>query len=121
MDSRFSRYRPLTDEEEVEIQRMIADDPDDSDVTEEDIKSAMPFCKRHPELAAKMKAEIAESKRLASRNSTKKILDRVHFVAHNSERDISIAISSDVLEKLESLGNGWQDRVNDILRKAVGL
>ena len=34
---------------------------------------------------------------------------------------VSLRIDSDVLEHFQSQGPGWQDRVNDALRRAAGL
>lgn len=34
---------------------------------------------------------------------------------------ISLRVDSDVLEKFKADGPGWQSRMNDALRKAVGL
>ncbi|HEV7259002.1 MAG TPA: BrnA antitoxin family protein [Bosea sp. (in: a-proteobacteria)] len=34
---------------------------------------------------------------------------------------VSLRIDSDVLEHFQSDGPGWQDRINDALRRAAGL
>ena len=34
---------------------------------------------------------------------------------------VSLRIDSDVLEHFQSAGPGWQDRINDALRRAAGL
>ena len=36
------------------------------------------------------------------------------------KQQVSIRLDADVLAKLRATGPGWQGRVNDILRKAVG-
>ena len=41
----------LTDEEEAEIQRMIAEDPDDYEATDEELAQARPFAEVFPDLA----------------------------------------------------------------------
>jgi len=110
MNRKFSRFRPLTDEEEAEIQRMIADDPDDSDITEEDMRNARPFREAHPELAAKMEADRAARQRMASAAP-----------ANLGKQQVSLRLSGDVLTRLRGMGRGWQSKVDDILRKAVGL
>ena len=38
----------------------------------------------------------------------------------NARQQVSIRLDPDVLAKLKATGPGWQRRVNDILRKAVG-
>ena len=39
----------------------------------------------------------------------------------NPKQAISLRVDADVLEKYKSDGPGWQGRMNDALRKAVGL
>lgn len=56
--TRWPDARPLTDEEEEEIQRAIASDPDTWELSEEDIKNARPFSEVFPEIYAKMKASL---------------------------------------------------------------
>lgn len=51
-DVKFSSKRPLTAEEEAEIQRMIASDPDAPEATEEEMAKARPFREMFPDLAA---------------------------------------------------------------------
>ena len=43
MDVKFSSKRPLTPDEEAEIQRMIESDPDAPEATEEQMAKACPF------------------------------------------------------------------------------
>ncbi|MDH4991013.1 BrnA antitoxin family protein [Aquamicrobium lusatiense] len=50
MGVKFSSKRPLTKEEEAEIQNMIASDPDNPELTEEQIKQAKPFKDAFPDL-----------------------------------------------------------------------
>ncbi|MBB2973979.1 BrnA antitoxin family protein [Mesorhizobium sp. RMAD-H1] len=39
----------------------------------------------------------------------------------NRKQQVSLRLSPDVLAKLKASGKGWQSRVDEILRKAVGL
>lgn len=41
--------------------------------------------------------------------------------ADSPKEPISIRIDAEVLERFRASGPGWQGRINDILRKAVGL
>lgn len=52
MTKRLPDIRPLTDEEEEEIQRAIASDPDTWEATEEELKNAKPFREVFPDLYA---------------------------------------------------------------------
>ena len=50
MDVKFSSKRPLTDEEEAEIQAMIASDPDNPELTDEQLAQMKPFSEVFPDL-----------------------------------------------------------------------
>jgi uncharacterized protein (DUF4415 family) len=38
----------------------------------------------------------------------------------NAKETVSLRIDRDVLEYFQEAGPGWQDRINDVLRKAAG-
>jgi len=97
------KIHPLTDSQEAEIQRMIASDPDAPEATDEQIAQAKPFAEAFPDLSASIK-----------RARGRPALD-------NPKQQVSIRLSPDVLSKLKSQGRGWQSKVDDILRQAVGL
>jgi len=103
MTIKFSANRPLTDEEEAEIQQMIASDPDAPEATDEQIAQAKPFADVFPELAASIKRS------------------RGRPPVDSPKSQVSIRLSPDVLAKLKEQGRGWQSKVDDILRQAVGL
>lgn len=106
MTVRFSSKRPLTDEEEAEIQRMIASDPDNPELTDEQIAQAKPFREAFPDLAAAIDRELAR---------------RGRPPVENPRRQLSIRLDPEVLDYYKSTGKGWQSRINDALRKAAGL
>ena len=106
MSVKFSSKRPLTDEEEAEIQRMIASDPDNPELTDEQIAQARPFREVFPDLAASIDRELAR---------------RGRPPVENPRRQVSIRLDQDVLAHYKSTGKGWQSRINDALRKAAGL
>lgn len=103
MGIKFSSKRPLTKEEEAEIQKMIASDPDNPELTDEQLKQGKSFAEAFPDLAESIK-------RSRGRPSIE-----------NPKQQVSLRLSPDVLSKLKASGKGWQSRVDDILRKAVGL
>jgi uncharacterized protein (DUF4415 family) len=39
----------------------------------------------------------------------------------NAKEAISLRLDRDVLERFQETGPGWQERINAVLRKAVGL
>jgi uncharacterized protein (DUF4415 family) len=104
---------PLTDAQEAEIQAMIASDPDDREWTEDDFAKARPFAEACPELAESIlreRPDLAETMKRA----------RGRPRVASPRQQVSIRLDPDVLAKLKATGPGWQTRINDILRKAVG-
>ena len=89
-----------TDEEEAEIQRQIAEDPDAPEWTEEDWARARPAIEVHPELV-----EWSRRSRGKQKAPTKEL--------------ISIRLDPDITAYFRDSGPGWQTRLNDTLRRAV--
>ena len=90
----------LTDEEEAEIQRQIAQDPDAPELTEEDWAQARPAIEVEPEL-------VEWSLRTRGKQKAPK------------KELISIRLDPDITEYFRDSGPGWQTRLNDTLRRAV--
>jgi uncharacterized protein (DUF4415 family) len=99
MNKSNRRLRPLSDDDEAEIQNQIAADPDDGDVTDEQLAQARPFAEAFPELAEKMR--LGGRPPLAA-----------------PKQAVSIRLDRDVVEKFRATGPGWQSRINDILKRA---
>jgi hypothetical protein len=59
MGDKFKHLPPLTDEEEAEIQRQIANDPDAPEATDEQLAHPMTFAEAHPELAEALRKRLA--------------------------------------------------------------
>ena len=57
-------------------------------------------------------ADVHENGKLVSRGRPKS--------AHPKQA-ISLRVDADVLERFKAEGPGWQSRMNEVLRKAVGL
>ncbi|WP_298967143.1 BrnA antitoxin family protein [uncultured Methylobacterium sp.] len=70
---------------------------DNPEWTEADFAAARPFTEVFPDLAASLRRRGPV----------------------RTKEAISIRIDSDVLEKLRASGEGWQSRVNDVLRAYV--
>jgi uncharacterized protein (DUF4415 family) len=86
----------ITDEEEAEIQRQIASDPDDEELSDESARRPMSF------------SEAVRRQRGRPP------------VAHPKQH-INIRLDADLVDRLKADGPGWQSRANDLLRKAVGM
>jgi uncharacterized protein (DUF4415 family) len=50
-----------------------------------------------------------------------KLVRRGRPPAPNAKKAISLRVDADVLDKFKETGPGWQSRMNEALRKAVGL
>jgi len=103
MKKNKKRILPISDKEEAAIQRGIAEDPDNPEWTEEDFKDARPFAEVFPELAESIRRS------------------RGRPTLENPKKQVTLRLDSEVVARFRADGRGWQSRINDILRKAVGL
>jgi uncharacterized protein (DUF4415 family) len=87
----------ISDEDEAELQRRIADDPDAAEATDEEMAHPMTFAE-------------AMQKRGRGRPSVE-----------NPKQQVSVRLDTDVLARLKADGPGWQKRMNEALRKGLGL
>ena len=90
------KIAPITDEEEAEIQREIASNPDTFEATDEMLAHPMTF------------AEVMRR-------------GRGRPPAESPKQQVSVRLDADVLSTLKAGGPGWQGRMNNALRKALGL
>lgn len=88
-----------TDEEEDEVQRQIANDPDDSAHWEDSTP---------PRPAAEVAPHIVEAYR---RGRGKQKAPTKAF--------LTLRLDADIVEHFRQSGKGWQTRLNAVLRKAV--
>ena len=103
MNSKFKNLLPISDEEEVRIQRGIAEDADNPELTDEEMRQMRPFREVFPELAREIDKEIAARGRppLAV-----------------TKTPVTLRLDPDVLAKFKATGKGWQSRINDALKQA---
>lgn len=100
---KLDKIPPLADEEEAEIQRQIAADPDDFEPTDEELANARPFREVFPDLAASIDREIAR---------------RGRPPLAETKQPVTIRLDQDVIDKFKATGKGWQGRMNDVLKRA---
>ena len=89
-----------TPEEEEEIKRGIAADPDAYELDDEWFKRARPAAEVHPELVEQWRKNRGKQK-----SPAKEI--------------ISIRLDFDVVDHFRGAGPDWQSRINEILRRAA--
>ncbi|MFW7268624.1 BrnA antitoxin family protein [Gluconacetobacter sp. Hr-1-5] len=90
-----------TDEEDAAINRGIALDADNPELTDQDFA--------HMREAAEVVPDIVEDYRRRVHGSQKA----------PAKKAVSIRLDADVVERLKAGGPGWQERANEMLRRAV--
>lgn len=100
MDIRFSSKRPLTDEEEAEIQKMIAGDPDNPEITDEQAAQGKSFAEALPDLAEAIK-----------RGRGRPRLD-------NAKEAVTLRLDPRTVERFKMTGPEWRARMSEVLDKA---
>jgi uncharacterized protein (DUF4415 family) len=101
MPRKFSSKRPLTDAEEAEIQRMIASDPDNPELTDEQMAEARPFAEAFPTLADSVKRGPGRPK-----------LDK-------TLAPVTLRLDRAVVEHFRAQGADWRKRMARVLAKAA--
>jgi uncharacterized protein (DUF4415 family) len=91
----------LTDDEEAEIQRMIASDPNNPELTDEQIGRLRPVAKLFPALAE-------SAKRSPGRPKLDKTLEPV-----------TLRLDRSVVEHFRAQGADWRKRMARVLEKAT--
>lgn len=79
---------------------------DSPPLTKEEISSLRPFKEVFPEISKEMEKEIA------SRGRPR---------LEKPKTPVTIRLDQDVVDRFKAAGKGWQGRMNEALRKAVGL
>jgi uncharacterized protein (DUF4415 family) len=95
---------PITDEEEARIQAGIANDPDNPELTEEEIAAMRPAREvLHPDLYAALTGHRPEA---------------AGFDGAVKEK-VTIALDRAVLDHFRSAGSDWPRLINEALKKAI--
>tara|TARA_B100001971_G_C18139660_1_gene509660 strand:- start:439 stop:732 length:294 start_codon:yes stop_codon:yes gene_type:complete len=90
--------------DEAHIQAMIASDPDAPEATDAQLAAAKPFAEAFPTLAEKMRRNPGGRPKAAQPKVA-----------------VSLRLDPEIVERFKADGPGWQTRINDALREAVGL
>lgn len=94
------RVRPLTDEEEAEIQRQIAADPDDFELTDEMAAKPMTFAEAFPDLAESIKRSRGRPK------------------VESPLQAVTLRVDAETLERFKATGRNWRSRMSQALKGA---
>ncbi len=76
---------------------------DNPEVTKAEFKEFRPFREVFPDLAASIDRKLGRPR------------------AESPKKAISLRLDAEVIERFKAGGDGWQSRMNEALRKAVGL
>ena len=94
------KLRDLTDAEEAEIQRQIAEDPDDWTPTDEELANARPFAEVFPELMESIRRARGRPKLEAPKQA------------------VTLRLDPTTLAKFKAAGDDWRTRMAKILEEA---
>ena len=95
------KLKPLTDEEEARIQAGIASDPDNPELTDEQMAQARPFREVFPELAEAIKRSRGRPKLAAPKEA------------------VTLRLTPETIARFKAIsGTEWRDRMSKTLEKA---
>ena len=100
MTNRVRKIHWLSPEEDAEINRQIAEDPDDFEADEEWFKHAKPTAELFPELLERYHREKDD------------------LESGRKER-LRILVDKEVLDYFRNQGGDWHSRINEALRKVT--
>jgi uncharacterized protein (DUF4415 family) len=100
MNSPRKKLPPITDEEEAEIQRQIAADPDAAEATDEQLARARPFAEVFPDLLESIRR------------------GRGRPPLESAKQAVTLRVDPATLEKFRATGKDWRARMSQVLDAA---
>ena len=94
------KLRDLTDDEEAQIQRQIASDPDAPEATDEELAGARPFAEVFPEMAEAIRRGRGRPRIDAPKEA------------------VTLRLDPDTLVKFKATGEDWRAKMSEILDRA---
>jgi uncharacterized protein (DUF4415 family) len=95
------KLRSITDEEEARIQAGIAADPDNPELTDEQLANLRPFAEVFPELADAIKRERGRPRLVAPKQA------------------VTLRISPETVARFKAaIGPNWRQRMSEVLDRA---
>lgn len=94
----------LSDEEEAQIQAGIALDPENPELTDDQLARMRPAREVFPPEFFDAIEEMRRSRGRPKLDAPKKL--------------VTLRLDQDVVEKFRATGRGWQSRINDVLKRA---
>jgi uncharacterized protein (DUF4415 family) len=91
---------PLSDEEEAEIQRQIAEDPDNPEATDEELADFKPFAEAFPELAESIRRTRGRPPKPEAKLA------------------VTLRLDPDTLARFKAQGPDWRTRMSEALKRA---
>lgn len=101
MSIKFKNVPPLTDEEEAEIQRQIASDPDAPEATDEQLAQAKPFKEAFPDLYESIQRSRGRPK------------------SDDPKQAVTLRLPKSVLDRWQR-DPDWRTKMADVLTKQAG-
>ncbi|MET3900114.1 uncharacterized protein (DUF4415 family) [Devosia sp. UYZn731] len=92
--------RELTDEEEAQIQRQIASDPDAPEATDEELAQSKSFAEAFPEMAEAIRRGRGRPR------------------IHAPKEAVTLRLDPNTLAKFQATGDDWRSKMSEVLDKA---
>jgi uncharacterized protein (DUF4415 family) len=92
---------PISDEEEAEIQRMIAEDPDNPEATDAELADFKPFAEVFPDLAESIRRSRGRPPKPGAKLA------------------VTLRLDPDTLARFQAQGPDWRARMSEALTRAA--